>query len=88
MYKAVIKYPDGTREEVDGVFETEEEARHHGTVYCESYEDGGETLHMSNMGDYPALDEDDDDVVVEVIEVNTKPVQARQRATRLSSGDG
>ncbi|HKP89801.1 MAG TPA: hypothetical protein VJT75_07460 [Thermoleophilaceae bacterium] len=69
MYKAVIKYPDGTRQECDDVFETEEDARQDGLVYCESYEDGGEVLHMSNPGDYPAPNEDDPGPEVEVIEV-------------------
>jgi len=69
MYKVVMNYPDGTKEEDDEVFETEEEARAHGLEQCNNFVVGGEVLHMSNPGDYP-LREDDDDVDFDVIEVD------------------
>jgi hypothetical protein len=69
MYKVVMNYPDGTKEEDDEVFETEEEARAHGLEQCSNYVAGGEVLHMSNPGDYP-LSEDDDDVDFDLIEVD------------------
>ncbi len=69
MYKVVMKYPDGMEEEDDEVFETKEEANAHGLEQCSNYVQGGEDLHMSNPGDYP-LSEDDDDVDFDVIEVD------------------
>jgi hypothetical protein len=69
MYKVVMKYPDGTTEEDDEVFETEEEANAYGGDQCGNYVLGGEILHMSNPGDYP-LKEDDEDVDFDVIEVD------------------
>jgi hypothetical protein len=63
-----MNYPDGTKEEEDEVFETEEEARAYGLEQCSNYVAGGEVLHMSNRGDYP-LREEDDDVDFDVIEV-------------------
>jgi hypothetical protein len=69
MYKLVMRYPDGTTEEDDEVFETNEEARAHGLEQCSSYRVGGEVLHMSNPGDYP-LSEHDDDVDFDVIRVD------------------
>lgn len=70
MYKVVIVLPDGTRDEQDEVFETEEAAHDFGLEWCSNYEAGGEVLHQSNPGDHPLPDEDDDDVDYEVIEVN------------------
>jgi hypothetical protein len=69
MYKVVMIYPDGTKEEDDEVFETEDQARAYGLEQCDNYVAGGEVLHMSNPGDYP-LSEDDDDVDFNVIEVD------------------
>jgi hypothetical protein len=40
-----------------------------GLEQCDNYDVGGEVLHMSNPGDYP-LNEDDDEVDFEVIEVD------------------
>ena len=68
MFKVTMLYPDGTTEEDDEVFETEEAAREHGLEQCSNYKAGGEVLHMSNPGDYP-LNEDDDEVDFEVVEV-------------------
>jgi hypothetical protein len=69
MFKVVINYPDGTKEEDDEVFETEEEAEAHGLEQCSHYVAGGEVLHMSNAGDYP-LRQDDDDVDFDVMKVD------------------
>lgn len=62
-------YSDGTSDEDDGVFNTEEEADEYGQYLCSCYHLGGEILNMSNPGDYP-LDEDDD-VDYEIIEVDS-----------------
>ena len=67
-FKVVMNYSDGTSEEDDEIFETEEEAEEHGLYMCSCYNVGSETLHLSNPGDYP-LDEDDD-VDFKVIEVD------------------
>ena len=67
MFKVVMRYPDGTEEEEDEVFETEAEADEHGLYMCSCYKQGGEILNMSNPGDYP-LDEDDE-ADFEIIEV-------------------
>ena len=68
MYKVVVIYPDGTKEEDDEVFETEDEAEAQGLELCSCYVAGGEVLHMSNPGDYPLSE--DDDVDFNVIEVD------------------
>ena len=68
MYKVVMKYPDGTTEEFDEVFETESEANDYGLDQLNNYATGGEVLHMSNPGDYPLVEDDDADY--EVIEVD------------------
>jgi len=67
-YKLVMHYPDGTSEEEDGLFNTEAEAEEHGGYLCGCYHVGGETLHLSNPGDY-LLDEDAE-VDFEVIEID------------------
>lgn len=67
MYRVVMKYSDGTREEDDEVFENESEAEEYGLYLVSCYREGAEILNMSNPGDYP-LDEDDD-ADYEVIEV-------------------
>jgi hypothetical protein len=69
MFKVVMIYPDGTTEEGDEVFETEDAAREYGQVQCSNFVAGGEVLHMSNPGDYP-LSEGDHDVDFDVIEVD------------------
>ena len=66
-FKVVMQYPDGTSEEEDEVFDTEEEAHEYGLVQCSNYSTGAEVLHMSNPGDYPLDDADEADF--DVIEV-------------------
>jgi hypothetical protein len=68
MFKVVMSYPDGSKEEDDEVFETESEADDYGLYLCSCYKTGGEILNMSNPGDYP-LDVDGE-VDFEVIEVD------------------
>lgn len=67
-FKVVMSYSDGTSEEDDEIFKTEGEAQEHGCYLCSCYHAGGETLHMTNPGDYP-LDEEDE-VDFNVIEVD------------------
>jgi hypothetical protein len=66
-FKVVVHYPNGSREEEDEVFATKTEANDYGLQLLDNYRVGGETLHMSNMGDYPLSDEAPE---FEVIEVN------------------
>lgn len=66
MYKVVMRYPDGSSEEEDEIFETEAEAQEHGIEQVSNFRTGGEVLHMSNPGDYPLDDEDADFDVVEI----------------------
>ena len=65
MYKVVMKYPDGTEEELDDIFETESEAESHGLYMCSCYTLGGEILHDHNPGDYPLKDDEADFEVIE-----------------------
>lgn len=67
MFKVIMKYPDGTEEEEDEVFETEAEATDHGLDMVGCYSLGGEILHEHNPGDYPLKEDDEADF--EVIEV-------------------
>lgn len=66
MYKVVMKYPDGTTEEDDEVFESASEANDYGMYMVSCYSQGGEILHMSNPGDYPLSDDDADFQVIEI----------------------
>lgn len=61
-----MRYPDGTTEEDDEVFELETEADEHGQYMVSCYEQGGEILHLSNPGDYPPSDGGADFEVIEV----------------------
>lgn len=56
-FKVVMTYSDGDREELDEVFETESEAEAFGLEQVSNFDAGGEVLHLSNPGDYPAPDE-------------------------------
>lgn len=68
MFKIKLMYSDGNTEELDGVFDTEDEAEEYALEAISEYHLGGEILNMSNPGDYP-LDEEDD-VDYEVIEID------------------
>lgn len=61
-----MRYPDGSSEEQEEIFETEQEAENYGLEQCSNYSLGGEVLHMSNPGDYPLEDEDADFEIVEI----------------------
>ena len=62
----LMKYPDGTEEEEDELFDSEEEAKEYGDYMISCSREGAETLCMSNPGDYPLEDYEDPDY--EVIE--------------------
>ena len=66
-FQVVITYPDGTVEEEDELFDSEEEAQAHGSNVLNSISAGAETLHDSNPGDYPS---DECEADYEVIEVD------------------
>jgi hypothetical protein len=68
VFKAVLKFSDGEEVEDDERFETEKEAEEYGLVMLSNYDTGAEVLNMSNPGDYP-LDDDDEDPDIEVVEV-------------------
>lgn len=53
-------------EEMDAVFDTEDEAEEYVLYLCSCAREGAEILHMSNPGDY---DEDDYDEDYEIVEV-------------------
>ena len=53
-------------EEIETIFDTEEEAEEHALYLCSCAELGAEILHMSNPGDY---DEDDYDEEYEIVEI-------------------
>lgn len=65
-FKLLMKYPDGTEEEEDELFDSEEEAKEYGDYMISCSREGAETLCMSNPGDYPPEDYEDPDY--EVIE--------------------
>ena len=66
-YKVIMRYPNGTDKEEDELYDSEEQAEEAGRYGCSCYREGGETLNLSNPGDYP-LDKDDCDF--KVIEVD------------------
>ena len=53
-------------EEMDAVFDTEEDAEEYALYLCSCAQEGAGILHMSNPGDY---DEDDYDTDYEIVEV-------------------
>lgn len=58
-YKIVMVY-NGVEDEVDDVFDTESEAEEYAVYLCGCYHEGAEILNLSNPGDYPPDDEDDE----------------------------
>ncbi|WP_169078663.1 hypothetical protein [Microcella alkalica] len=62
-----MKYSDGSSEEDDEIFDTEEEANDYGLAQVSAYATGGEVLHLSNPGDYPL--DPDDEADFEIVEV-------------------
>ncbi len=57
-------------EELDEVFDTEEEAEEHALYLCGCAQTGAETLHWSNPGDYDYDEETFEMPEYEIIEVN------------------
>ena len=66
-YKVLMHYSDGTDEEDDTIFDSQEGAEEYGLYLCGCTAEGAEILNLSNPGDYP-IDEDDE-TDFEVIEV-------------------
>ncbi len=66
-WKVLMHFDDGTSEEDDEVFSTEEAAEEYGLYLSSCASLGAEILHMSNPGDYP---DDDADLDYEIIEVD------------------
>lgn len=52
-YKIVMQYPDGTNEEQDEIFDTEEDAEEYALYLVSCSVEGSEILNLSNPGDYP-----------------------------------
>ena len=67
-YKVIMHYSDGTDEEEDELYDSEEQAEEVGNYSCSCHREGREILNLSNPGDYPL--EDDDDCDFSVIEVD------------------
>lgn len=68
MFKVKLIFSDGDIEELDGVFDAEEDAEEYALESVSEYKLGGEILNMSNPGDYPF--DEEDDVDFEVIEID------------------
>jgi hypothetical protein len=68
-YKVVMKYPGGTEEEEDEVFETEEAADEYGLEQLNNYTTGAEILQLMETGDSDDEVDEDDRADFEVIEV-------------------
>lgn len=68
-YKVEITFPYGATEELDEVFDTEEEAAAYGLEACNNYRAGGKVLRLSAGLDEEDVD-GDDDCDFEVIEVD------------------
>ena len=48
-YKLVFHYPNGTIEEEDELYETEEQADEAGLYGCSCFNEGGEVLHYRTL---------------------------------------
>lgn len=70
-YKLIMHYADGNSEEIEDLFDTEEDARDTGAYYVGCGRLGAEILNASNPGDYPYDEETfvEDDYEVEEVEV-------------------
>lgn len=66
-YKIIMQYPDGTNEEQDEVFDTEEDAEEYANYLVSCSQEGAEILNLSSPGDYPLDDYEDPDF--EIIEI-------------------
>lgn len=66
-YKIVMQYSDGTSEEEDEIFDSQEEAEEYAGYLVGCSRTGAETLNLSNPGDYSLDDYEDPDY--EIIEI-------------------
>ena len=55
-YKILMQYADGTSEEQDEIFDSEESAEEYALYLVSCNQSGAETLNLSNPGDYPLDD--------------------------------
>lgn len=67
-YKIIMQYPNGTSEEEDDIFDSEEAAEEYANYLVGCSRDGAETLNLSNPGDYPLDNNEDPDF--EIIEID------------------
>lgn len=67
-YKIVMQFSDGTSEEQDEIFDSEEEAEEYAGYLVGCSRTGSETLNLSNPGDYPLDDYEDPDY--EIVEID------------------
>ena len=63
-----MQYSDGTNEEQDEVFDTEEDAEEYANYLVSCNEEGAEILNLSNPGDYPLDDYEAPDF--EIVEID------------------
>lgn len=67
-YKIVMKYSDGTNEEDDDIFDSEEAAEEYANYLIGCSQVRAETLNLSNPGDYSF--DDYEDIDFEIIEID------------------
>ena len=68
MHFQPMQYSDGTNEEQDEVFDTEEDAEEYANYLVSCNEEGAEILNLSNPGDYPLDDYEAPDF--EIVEID------------------
>lgn len=68
MFKTRLIFSDGDTLELEGTFDTEEEAEEYALEAISEYNLGGDILNMSNPGDYP--DDEEVDVDFEINEID------------------
>ena len=69
-YKVIYHWSDGTEDEEDELFDSEDEAQEAGLYGLSCVKLGGEILEMSNPGDYPFDERDYEDDDFEIVEVD------------------
>lgn len=67
-FKVVINYQNGDTDERDELYDSYEEAEYAACDYIGAWHVGGETLELSNPGDYPYNPDDEPDF--DIIEVD------------------
>lgn len=68
-YKIIMIYPDGESEEQDEIFYTEAKAIDYADYLVSCSRVGAETLHWSNPGDYPYVENEFEEPEYEIIEI-------------------